>query len=328
MSSSSSMVLEVWTEKYRPKTLDDFADREAIVRRLKGFVKEKNLPNLLFIGPTGTGKTAAILALAHDLYGEDYGASILEVSAPAIGKDTDFVRGRVKSFARSATLGDIPFRLVIIDEADNLSKVAQQALRRTMEKWRTVRFCLIGNVQSKIIDPIQSRCALFVFHPYDEGCVRDRVKHIAEKEGVKITEDGVNTIVEISRGDLRKAVNALQAASALGVVDQKTIYEVVSGTRPEEVRAMLLKALGGDFVGSREILRRLLVERGLSGFDVINQVYIELFGLKISDKLRLEMLSMLGDIDYRLTQGATDEVQLSALLAKLVLIGSKPREGY
>lgn len=321
------MSIEIWAEKYRPGTLDEIVDREGIVRRLKGFAREKNLPHLLFIGPAGSGKTASILALAHDLYDENYEAATLELNA-SDHRGIDIIRGRVKTFARTGTLGDVPFRLIIMDEADNLTKDAQQALRRTMEKWKTVRFCLIGNFQSKIIEPIQSRCALFVFTSYSGEIVAERLKYIAEKENVALKEDGLQTIVEITQGDLRKAINILQSASALGVVDRDTVYDVISRVQPEEVRGMLVEALNGNFVEARQLLRKLLIDRGLSGFDVVKRIYPEMFRLKVPEDWRLELLSTLADIDYRLTQGATDEVQLGALLAKLVLVGSKIRRAY
>ncbi|MFQ6085978.1 MAG: replication factor C small subunit [Candidatus Bathyarchaeia archaeon] len=323
------MGLEIWAEKYRPRSLDDFVDRERIIQRLKGFVRERNLPHLLFVGPSGTGKTAIVLALAHDLYGEGYEGSILEVSAPAVEKDIEFVRGPLKSFARSSLLGgEVPFRLVIIDEADSLSKVSQQALRRTMERLGTVRFCLIGNFQSRIIDPIQSRCALFVFRPYDRKSVSERIRYVAEEEGVRFTKDGIEAIVTLSRGDLRRAINVLQAVSALGFVGEAEVNEVAASLQPKRIREMLTKALSGDFVGSRDILRELLVGGGLSGADVVRQIYLQLPALDISDGLSLELMSTLGDIDYRLTQGATDEVQLSALLAKLASAGARARRDH
>lgn len=321
------MSTEIWAEKYRPRTLNEIVDRESIVRRLKGFVRERNLPHLLFVGPAGSGKTASILALARDLYGENYEAATLELNA-SDHRGIDIIRGRVKTFARTGSLGDVPFRLIIMDEADNLTRDAQQALRRTMEKWKTVRFCLIGNFQSKIIDPIQSRCALFVFTRYSGEIVAERLKYIGEKENVALSEDGLQTIVGIAQGDLRRAINILQSASALGVVDRDTIYDVISRVRPEEVSKMLVGALKGNFVEARQLLRELLIDRGLSGFDVVKSIYPELFKLQIPEDRRLELLSTLADIDYRLTQGATDEVQLGALLAKLVLAGSRIRSAY
>ncbi|MBS7638715.1 replication factor C small subunit, partial [Candidatus Bathyarchaeota archaeon] len=217
----------MWAEKYRPQSLDEMVNQSEIVSRLKRFVEERNLPHLLFVGPAGVGKTTAILALARDLYGPTYRNFILELNA-SDERGIDTIREKVKLFARTAPIsGEVSFKILIMDEADSLTAPAQHALRRIMEIYtRTCRFCLIGNYSESIIEPIQSRCSIFRFNPLSEEDMRRWLRSIASKEGVKLLEEGLLAICEASKGDMRKAINLLQAAAAVrgGVVDDTAIY--------------------------------------------------------------------------------------------------------
>ncbi|MEM2673941.1 MAG: replication factor C small subunit [Candidatus Bathyarchaeia archaeon] len=312
----------MWTEKYRPRTLDEIVDQDEIVSRLKSFVKAKNVPHCIFAGPPGTGKTTAALCLAHDLYGENYREYIMELNA-SDERGINVIRETVKTFARTKPIGEVTFKLLILDEADNMTDDAQQALRRTMERYsETARFILIANYSGKIIEPIQSRCAPFRFTYLPDEAIAKRIRYICEKEHVEVMDDGVEAILELSEGDLRKTLNILQTAASIGKpITADLVYAVVGKANPADVREMMLTALNGDFISARNKLRELTRKYGLTGTDIIRQIHSEVFRLNVPDSWKVKLADMVGEIDYRLVRGATEEIQLSALLAKLVEAG-------
>lgn len=312
------MEAALWTEKYRPKTLEEIMDQEEIVSRLQEFVKRATMPHCLFAGPPGTGKTTAALCLAHDLFGERFQDVFMELNA-SDERGIDVVRTTVKEFARMASLSSVPFKILVLDEADNMTSDAQSALRRTMEKYTdTCRFILCCNYSGRIIEPIQSRCALFRFTPLPENRIVESLHNIAKNEGLKTTEAGLSSVVEVAEGDLRKAINTLQAASSISKgITEETVFQVVGRAKPTDIHEMLTHAMKGDFIKAREELRHLLVRYGLSGSEIVRQIHSEVFRLPVTEKKRIELIEAVGEIDFRLVQGGDEEVQLSALLAKL-----------
>ena len=308
----------LWTEKYRPKTLGEIIDQEEIVSRLQEFVKRAAMPHCLFAGPPGTGKTTAALCLAHDLFGVRFQDVFMELNA-SDERGIDVVRTTVKEFARMASLSSVPFKILVLDEADNMTSDAQSALRRTMEKYTdTCRFVLCCNYSGRIIEPIQSRCALFRFTPLPDEKIVENLHRIAKNEGLKFTETGLKSIVEVAEGDLRKSINTLQAASSMSKgITEESVYQVVGRAKPTDVHEMLNHALKGDFIKAREELRHLLVRYGLSGSEIVRQIHSEIFRLAVPEKKRIDFVEAVGEIDFRLVQGGDEEVQLSALLAKL-----------
>lgn len=310
-----------WVEFYRPKSLDTVIGQKETISRLKSYVKAKNMPNLLLAGPAGTGKTTCVLALARDLYGEDYKYNLLELNA-SDERGIDVVRGKIKDFARSAPISDVPYKLIFLDESDALTQEAQQALRRTMELYsKNVRFCLSCNWSSKIIEPIQSRCALFRFKPLSTDDVRNMLKHVAKEESLSLGDDAVEALIEISEGDMRKAINLLQAISfTTKNITEKEVYGVVSAANPAEIKKMIDTAMGGNFKEARSLLNKLMIDHGLSGEDLIIQIHKNVVNREMDDRQKVQLIDRIGEYNFRMVEGANERIQLEALLAYMAVL--------
>jgi replication factor C small subunit len=310
---------EIWIEKYRPQTLEDVAGQEDIVSRLESYIEQDDLPHLLFAGPAGVGKTTCATAIARELYGDDWRGNFLELNA-SDQRGIDVVRDRIKNFARSS-FGGFDYRIIFLDEADSLTSDAQSALRRTMEQFSdNTRFILSCNYSSQIIDPIQSRCAVFRFSPLSDAAIDEQVREIAAAEGIDVTDEGVDALVYAANGDMRRAINSLQAAATTGeVVDEEAVYQITSTARPEEIESMVSAAIDGDFAQARSVLDTLLTETGMAGGDVIDQLHRSVWEFDLDDRATVRLMERVGEADYRITEGANEQVQLEALLASLTL---------
>lgn len=322
------MSYEMWAEKYRPKSLKAIINQKEIVDRLKSFVKAQNVPHCIFAGPPGTGKTTAALCLAMDLYGKEYREHLMELNA-SDERGIKIVRETVKTFARTRSIGEIPFKILILDEADNMTSDAQQALRRTMERFtETCRFIMIANYSGKIIEPLQSRCAPFRFSYMSQPDQDRYLRNIIEKEKIEILNEGYNAIFEVSQGDLRKATNTIQAAASMGkIIDAETVYSVIGHANPEDVNIMIKTAMKGDFLDARKQLREMIMKYGVAGSDIIKQIHTTIFRSMLPDSWKVTLSEAIGEIDFRMVQGADVEVQLSALLARFTEAGKELSRG-
>ncbi len=320
----------MWIEKYRPKSLDEVVDQKETIEGIKALLKTPaTMPHFLFAGPPGTGKSTVALCIARQLMGASFRSLVLELNA-SDERGIGVVRERIKGFSQiiQTTPSGVQFGLVILDECDEMTKDAQTALRRIMEtSSRTCRFILICNYQSGIIEPIQSRCSVFRFRRLEEAEAVGYLARICKSEKVDADPKVVERIFELSEGDLRRAINSLQVvatSSKGGKLDLTTLNKAMPEAESELIREMLKLALQGEFMKARDVMYELMGKHGVSGREIIRGANRAVSRIpEVTGDRQAEVVRMLGECDFRLTQGANEDIQLSAMLAQLSLIGGK-----
>src|SRR5919206_4649289 len=320
----------MWVERYRPVKLEQVIDQKEIVNGLRNLIKNPyEIPHLLFAGPAGVGKTTAALCIARELLGEDWERNTLELNA-SDERGIKMVRERVKEFAAvmklaSSNTDNKPFRIIILDEADEMTAEAQTALRRIIEdSSKTTRFVIICNYLSKIIEPIQSRCVVFHFTRLARQDVVDYLKTICEKEGVQYEERALSQIYDSTLGDLRHSINVLQAAAGMGTVSVANVTASIGLSGKAKVGEVIRLALAGKFSDARIKLMELTSVYGMSEADFLKYANQESYDMKL-DNLD-EFAALMAEYDYRMAIGAHPEIQLSALLAQLGKLGMKGKQ--
>lgn len=313
---------DIWTEKYRPATFEEVVGQQEIIKRIRSLVQSLNIPHLLFAGPAGTGKSTLALIIVKQLFGKNWKENYLELNA-SDERGIDVVRQKVKDFARTKALGTVPFKVIFLDEADALTKEAQQALRRTMENYsNTCRFVMSCNYSSRIIDPIQSRCVVFRFKLLEKKDIKQRIEIIAKGESLNLADDAFETIYESSEGDCRKAINLIQATASISPnVTPEMINLIAAKTKPADIKIALDYALAGDFIKARDKLLDTMLKESISGTEVIKVIQKEIWNLPIEPEIKVRITEKTGEAEFRMTEGSDEFVQLQALLASFVLAG-------
>ncbi|KAL1934223.1 hypothetical protein VTP01DRAFT_6405 [Rhizomucor pusillus] len=313
-----------WIEKYRPKTLSELVSHKDITATIETFINANRLPHLLFYGPAGTGKTSTILACARKLYGDNYKSMILELNA-SDDRGIDVVREQIKNFASTRTIFSSGFKMIILDEADSMTNQAQSALRRVIEKYtKNVRFCIICNYVSKIIPAIQSRCTRFRFAPLETEQVEGRLQKIVQMEGVNLTEDGKSALLRLSNGDMRRALNILQAChAAYDRVDETAVYNCTGHPHPQDIERIVNWMLSEEFTSAYSNIEKLKRESGIALQDIISEVYYYIQTIDFPADMRIFLLDNLADIEYRLGEGGNEKIQLGALIGIFKLATEK-----
>ena len=316
------MSSEIWTEKYRPSKFTELIGQDEIVKRVSSLVKSMNIPHLLLAGPAGTGKSTMALIIVRELYGDKWRENYLELNA-SDERGINVVREKVKGFARTKSLGDVPFKIIFLDEADALTPEAQQALRRTMENYAsTCRFIMSCNYSSKVIDPIQSRCVLFRFKLLEKKDIEKVIRRIAEKEKLEIPDEAIEVIYEGSEGDCRRSINLLQSTASISPhISPDLVSTVLSNTKPKDIKIVLDYALSGDFQNAKDKMLDMMLKESISGQDVIKAIQKEVWNLPIEPQLKVKLTELTGEIEFRIVEGSDPFVQLQALLASFVLAG-------
>jgi replication factor C small subunit len=315
---------DIWTEKYRPSTFAEVVGQQEILKRVQSLVQALNIPHLLFAGRAGIGKSTLALIIVKELFGETWKDNYLELNA-SDERGIDVVRQKVKDFARTKSLGKVPFKVIFLDEADALTREAQQALRRTMENYtNTCRFIMSCNYSSKIIDPIQSRCVVFRFKLLEKKDISQVIRLISEKEKLTITDDAIESLYEISEGDCRRAINLLQATSSIALDINKEMIDIISSqTKPADVKMILDYALMGNFQQSKDKLLDVMLKESISGTDIIKAIQKEIWTLDIDPETKVKLTEKTGEIEFRIVEGSDEFVQLQSLLASFVIAARK-----
>lgn len=316
------MTSEIWTEKYRPVKFLELAGQEDVLKRVEALTNSMNIPHLLFAGPAGTGKSTLALIVVKELFKETWRDNYLELNA-SDERGIQTVRDKVKNFARTKALGNAPFKIIFLDEADALTPEAQQALRRTMENYSgTCRFIMSCNYSSKIIDPIQSRCAIFRFKLLEKKDIEKVLKRIAETENLILNPEAIEMIYEGSEGDCRRSVNLLQSTAAVSPsITSELVSTILSEAKPKDIKVVLDYALSGDFKNSREKLLDVMLKQSVSGQDIIKAIQKEIWNLPIEPEIKVKLTEKIGEAEFRIVEGSDPFIQLQSLLASFVLAG-------
>ena len=315
----------MWSEKYRPKKLKEVVDQKEIIKGISNLIRSPDIPHMLFAGPAGVGKTTTALCIAMELLGEEWRKNTLELNA-SDERGIKMVRERVKEFAASIKLADDKEfgkpKIIILDEADEMTSEAQTALRRIIEdSARTTRFIIICNYLSQIIEPIQSRCVVFRFRRLPKEDVIDYLKMICEQQKVKYDEKALAQIYEATGGDLRHSINIMHAAAGMGLVSVASVTAAIGISGRARVGEVLRLAMSGKFNDSRAKLLELTQVYGMSEGDFMKYANEEAYDMRIEKPE--EFAALMAEYDYRLTAGAHPEIQLSALLAQLGKLARK-----
>jgi replication factor C small subunit len=306
----------MWVEKYRPTKLSEIVNQTEIIGSLEALIKDPtDMPHLMFSGSAGVGKTTTALCIARQILGENSKDYTLELNA-SDERGIGMVREKVKKFSRYAGMAEVPFKIIILDEADEMTADAQTALRRIIEDTaKYCRFILIANNISKIIEPIQSRCATFKFTAIPEEDMINHLESIAKKEKVKTDKKGLKAIYDYSEGDLRHAINLMQATASIGEISEDNVKASAGLTKTSDVDGVLKMALSGKIIDAREKMIELIKVYGMSESDFLKYLNSAVFKTK-HEKLS-DILEVIAKYDYRILVGANPEIQLSALLAEL-----------
>ncbi|CEL99846.1 unnamed protein product [Vitrella brassicaformis CCMP3155] len=317
-----------WVEKYRPRELIDVVGNEAAVERLRAIARDGSMPNLILAGPPGTGKTTSVLCLANTLLGDAAKTAVLELNA-SDDRGIDVVRNKIKMFAtQKMILPSGRHKIVIMDEADALTENAQQALRRTMELHSsTTRFALACNASTKIIEPIQSRCAVLRFTRLSDKQVTARLKHIIEEEKVDYVDSGLEALVFSAEGDMRNAINNLQSTwSGFSMVNNENVFKVCDQPHPQRIKDAIDACTERDWDTAYKILEGMW-RAGYAGIDIIATMFRVLKTHDMNEQTRLEYLKTVGITHMRFADGVSSLVQIGGLLARLCLAAPAKQQG-
>lgn len=296
--------------------------QDEIVTTVRKFAHEGRLPHLLFYGPPGTGKTSTIIALAKEIYGPNYKNMVLELNA-SDDRGIDVVRNQIKEFASTMQIFSKGFKLIILDEADAMTSAAQNSLRRIIEKYtKNTRFCILANYAHKLNPALISRCTRFRFQPINEGAIKERIKNVIIKEELHLSSTAEDALLKLSKGDMRRALNVLQACKA-GLsdpqddIDEDMIYECIGAPHPKDVKSVFHSILRDDWTTAYLTISKFRNTKGLALIDLIAGFVELLNNYKLNPSTKIAILKGLSEIEYAISKGGNTKVQSSAIIATI-----------
>eukprot|EP01006_Ploeotia_vitrea_P031854 TRINITY_DN64149_c0_g1_i1.p1 TRINITY_DN64149_c0_g1~~TRINITY_DN64149_c0_g1_i1.p1 ORF type:complete len:356 (-),score=39.45 TRINITY_DN64149_c0_g1_i1:93-1160(-) len=306
-----------WVEKHRPSSLDDILAHEEIISTIRNLMDKNRMPHLLFYGPPGTGKTTTILACARHIYGDNFQKFVLELNA-SDERGIDIVRNRIKDFASTRQIfSAISFKLIVLDEADQMTHEAQAALRRVMEKFtRNVRFCLICNNVNKLIAAIQSRCTRFRFSPLKKIQVLQRLQDICKEEEVPYNDKGLEAVHKLSGGDMRKCLNILQSTyNSFDKVEPEEVYQCTGNPSPQDMQKIVQAVVEHDFSDALREVKKIQEDKGLSINDMLGEMLTYVMKMDFNEDIKIFLLEKLADAEYNLAFVTNEKINLSNVVA-------------
>ncbi|ODV96253.1 hypothetical protein PACTADRAFT_49634 [Pachysolen tannophilus NRRL Y-2460] len=321
MTSVKSRENLPWIEKYRPSSLDEVYGQQDVVDTVRRFVQEGKLPHLLFYGPPGTGKTSMIIALAKEIYGKNYKNMVLELNA-SDDRGIDVVRDQIKNFASTMQIFSKGFKLIILDEADAMTNVAQNALRRVIEKYtKNTRFCILANYAHKLNPALLSRCTRFRFQPLKEAAIHERVLQVITKENLLVSNEAQVALLKLSQGDMRKALNVLQSCSAAvkegEEISKEMIYDCIGAPHPEDVETALDIILKEEYSNAYVAVDKIRKTKGLAIVDMIT-CFVELLkNYELTNTQLAHIAKGFSNIEYGISKGVTDKIATTAVIGVL-----------
>lgn len=311
---------DIWLEKYRPIVFEDVVGNRGAVEILKSHAAQGTFPHLLLSGPPGCGKTTVVHCLAREHLGEFYEQGCMELNA-SDDRGIDVVREKIKGFAQQkVTLPDGKLKVIILDEADSMTNAAQQAMRRTMENYgKSTRFALACNISSKIIEPIQSRCAILRFGRIADEEISKRLKLVLDKEGAPYDQSGIDALIFSAEGDMRNVLNGAQSTfNAFGKISHEEVFRMNDQPQPAKVKATLEGSLKKDWQAAFGPLHEIY-KQGYSSSDIISTFARVAKHMDAPENIKLEWLKEIGLVHMRVNSGANGLLQLDAMVCKFLM---------